>query len=88
MPIPNVPYFVEKYISMTQEAIDMNRKLILATKPTKNMKPISSKSLRAERREKSIERFLQNTLDIIKIAIGVVVGVGILWIIQVGVTSI
>ena len=52
------------------------------------MKTVSSKSLRAERRTKAIKTFIKEAYDIIKVGLGVAVGVGILWIIQVGVTSI
>lgn len=47
---------------------------------------ISSKTERARRRAKVVKTFLTEAYDILKIALGVVAGVGILWIIQVGVT--
>lgn len=50
--------------------------------------PVSSELLRAERRAKKIKAFFDQLVDVMKIAIGIVVGVGMLWIIQVGVTSI
>lgn len=49
---------------------------------------ISSKSRRAERRAKTIKAFLSWAFQTLTIGTGVAVGVGILWIIQVGVTSI
>ena len=52
------------------------------------MKSISSKSLRVERRLKTLKVTLQWLGSVLTIGSGVAVGVGILWIIQVGVTSI
>jgi len=44
---------------------------------------ISSKSLRAERRTKSIKNFLTHGIDILKIGLGIVVGLGMFWVLQV-----
>lgn len=52
------------------------------------LKPVNSRSLRAERRAKKVKTFLKEAYDVLKVGMGVAVGVGILWIIQVGVTSI
>jgi len=50
--------------------------------------PISSKSLRKERRLKTIKATLSWLASVLTIGTGVAVGVGMLWIIQVGVMSI